>query len=120
MAAPAIADRRRPAAGTIPGILNAAAPFELKLEGVEDAAEPVDEEALEITADDAAEIGIVVVGEKVAAVCDELLPQSTNVHGLVTRTHMEEALAVVDAAVLEAAEAEEAVPMENVPLVERT
>jgi len=104
MAAPATAERRRPAAGTIPGILNAAAPFELKLEGVEDAAEVVDEEIVGITADtDDDETGLVDVGEAVEAVA---VPDE-----------VEEALEVVDDALLEETVA---VPMENVLLVERT
>jgi len=103
MAAPATAERRRPAAGTIPGILNAAAPFELKLEGVEDAAEVVDDdEVLEISGDDDNdETGLVDVGEAVEAVSSEV----------------DEALEVVDKVLLEE---DVAVPMENVLLVERT
>jgi len=103
MAAPATAERRRPAAGTIPGILNAAAPFELKLEGVEDAAEVVDDdEVLEISGDDDDDkTGLVDVGEAVEAVSSEV----------------DEALEVVDKALLEE---DVAVPMENVLLVERT
>jgi len=94
MAAPATAERRRPAAGTIAGTLRGAAP-ELRVEGEAEAAEEAEEAALLLAETD--ETGVVDVDEGVERVPDE-----------------EEALEVVDAAVVELLLV---APMENEPLV---
>ena len=70
MAAPATAERTRAAAGAIPATLKAAAPDELNVEGVEDAAD-----AVPVVATD--ETGVVAVTEGAETVPDELTRHST-------------------------------------------
>lgn len=72
MTAPATAERTRAAAGATPANLKEAAPFELKVEGVAEAAVPVPD------ADEADETGVVAVAEREEMVreADDLKRQS--------------------------------------------
>ena len=80
MAAPATADRTRAAAGAIPATLKAAAPDELNVEGVEEAADAVPV----VATDGTDETGVVAVTEGVETVPDELTRQSTR-HSLFSK-----------------------------------
>jgi len=100
MAAPATAERTRAATGAIPATLKAAAPDELRVEGVEEAAPDVPV----VATDGTDETGVVAVAAGVEAVPGEVAPVPV--------------VAGVDAVDAAVPEILLAAPMEKVPLSE--